>query len=102
MFQCSRFPNGEYDCQVDYPSSDTYCCKLWENRTRKLPSNIQSSHPEYYDDYLISTMEKIGEQSVKTLNLITSISNKFKWSDQKNKDKKEKKEKIKSFKRSLY
>jgi hypothetical protein len=98
MFQCSRFPNGEYDCQVDYPSSDTYCCKLWENRTRKLTSNIQSSHPEYYDDYLISTIEKIGERSIKTLGLITDISNKFKWSAQKNK----KKETDMSRKRSLY
>ena len=79
MDECPRYPNGEYNCQVDYPTSDTYCCKLWINRRRtNVSRNAESSHPEYFKEHV----NKLDDMDRK----LTQIYNKMKLSNPKGKE----------------
>ena len=69
MFECPRKSDGSFDCQADYPTSDTYCCNLWTNRRRKnISANVESSYPEYQEEMVKDTYE-----------MVKKLHDKIKW-----------------------
>ena len=58
MNDCPINADGTFDCQVDYPTSDMFCCQLWMNRRKPVTVEATSG---YSEDRLGSIDKKLTE-----------------------------------------